>query len=148
VSYKVEHFKGNWYDEGYVFATRDEAKAYSYHLGIIPSRVVEATRESTMQAGVLANVAVNYTFKDGQLKPYKVLSKGSMSWEEYMLAGGHGMPVSLPSVLDQACIDWMLKQISEYTVPREYALAGRRYSEALAKPMRATPKRDDYWSLE
>jgi hypothetical protein len=97
VSFKVEHFQGHWFDEGLVFATKDEAIAYSRHKGLIPSRVVPATRESTMQAGILADVPVNYTFKDGKLAPYKVPTKASMSWEEYMLAGGHGMPLKLPS---------------------------------------------------
>lgn len=94
MSYKVELFNGHWYDEGYIFETKDEAKAYRSHRDHTPSRVVEATRESTMQAGVLANCAVNYQFKDGRLKPYKVQSKPSgISWEEYLLAGGQGMPL-------------------------------------------------------
>lgn len=96
MSYKVEHFRGHWFDEGLVFATQVEAKAYAQHKGIIPSRVVEATHDSSMQAGVLANDAVNHTFKDGRLEPYKAPSKAAMSWEEYMLAGGHGMPWVVP----------------------------------------------------
>lgn len=99
MSYKVEHFRGHWFDEGLVFATQGEAKAYSQHKGIIPSRVVEATHESSMQSGVPANDVVNYTFKDGRLEHYKEPSKVSISWEEYMLAGGHGMPWFVPEAV-------------------------------------------------
>lgn len=95
MSYKVEHFRGHWFDEGLVFATQAEAKAYSQHLGIIPSRVVAAESEAD-PSGATRSMQVNYTFKDGRLERYKAPSKASVSWEEYMLAGGHGMPWVVP----------------------------------------------------
>lgn len=121
MSYKVEHFRGHWFDEGLVFATQAEAKAYSQHLGIIPSRVVEATHESSMQTGVPANDVVNYTFKDGRLERYKAPSKASISWEEYMLAGGQGIPLtaSVRATLDDVAIQSMLNGIGAYKMPTD-----------------------------
>ncbi len=129
LSYKVELFNGNWYDEGYVFETRGEAKAYSAYRNHTPSRVVEATRESTMQAGVLANCAVNYQFKDGRLKPYKVQSKPSgMSWEEYLLAGGQGIPLA---ALSEATLELMLRGIAMYKMSPDRQIRVIRSSEIM-----------------
>ena len=80
MNHKVELFVEHWYDEGYVFATKQEAEEYGKSLRAYPYRV-SPTEDP-----------VNYQFSQGHLKPYKVFLRAT-SWEEYMLSGGCGMPI-------------------------------------------------------
>ncbi len=78
MNYKAEVFVGHWFDHGIVFATKPEAEAYAVSIRTYPYRVSETED------------GVNYSWNNG-LTPYKELLK-AVTWEAYMMAGGHGMP--------------------------------------------------------
>lgn len=146
MSYKVEHFRGHWFDEGLVFATQAEAKAYSQHLGIIPSRVVAAESEAD-PSGATRSMQVNYTFKDGRLERYKAPSKASVSWEEYMLAGGQGIPLtaSVRAALDDVAIQSMLNGIDAYKMSTDGQLKIIKSSEMMLPPIPPVPGYETQW---
>lgn len=88
MSYKAEFFNGHWYDEGLVFASRQEAQDYAVSRHMVPYRVTSATEQSD-PSGATRTLDVNYQFKGGKLEPYKPpLLKKAISWEDYVLAGG------------------------------------------------------------
>lgn len=95
MSHKVEFFDGHWWDEGLYFATEHEAQGYAESTGKRPYRVSPGVGEVDAN-GFQERHDVNYSWVGGRLVPYRPPTKATMSWEEYMLAGGaNGMPLGM-----------------------------------------------------
>lgn len=84
MSYQAEFFTGHWYDEGLRFATQDEARGYALSRRLIPYRVTPTEDK------------VNYSWNE-RLVPYQEPVKEPMSWEDFIIASGCGMPCKGPS---------------------------------------------------
>lgn len=76
MSYKVERLSGHWYDEGYRFATREEAEAYGASLPTMDPRRIKPSDDWA-----------NYRFKDGRLMPGAVEDLYLTAWEKMMRRG-------------------------------------------------------------
>ena len=107
MSYLIEHFQGNWFEDGLRFAGRQEAEEHAQHLRRYPYRVTES------------GDPVNYTWDGKRLHPYKapVKSPWGMSWADYLSkGGGNGIPCRLPQPLTQERIEQLVAEILNYYV--------------------------------